>query len=70
MSTPGTEVATEECEAPWLNQQMVLKPSTSPPSPGISLLVPVRLPQTCGGTLSAAASPAHVLPGALWRNMS
>ena len=32
----------------------------------ISPWVPVRLPGTCGGTLPAAASPAHALFGALW----
>lgn len=46
-------------------EQMVLKPSTSTPSPGISPQVPVGLPGTCGRTLPAAPSPAHVLSGAL-----
>lgn len=35
------------------------------PFPGIFPQVPVRPPGTCGGTPPAAASPAHVLSGAL-----
>lgn len=70
MPKPGTVVATEECGAPWQNQQMVLKPFTIPPSPGISLQVPVRLLHTSGETLPAAASPARVLSGALQGNVS
>lgn len=62
---PRTKVTTEEVRSLWQSQQTVLKPSTNTPSPGISPQVPVRLPGTCGGILPAAASPAHVLSGAL-----
>lgn len=61
----GDGVGHQEAGGSVAEEQMVLKPSTSTPSPGISPQIPAGLPGTCGRTLPAAPSPARVLSGAL-----